>query len=227
MIVAGCSSGEGDSVLVGAASSLSEVMPALAEDYREAGGDADVAFVFSGSQLLAAQAREAAPFALLITADRRTIERVYAAGDLVSAPVRLAGNTLTIAVAAGNPLGIAGPEDLLAPGIIVVVADAEVPAGGYTSEALERAGLELEPASREPSVRSVLAKVQAGEADAGIVYQTDVRAANGVEAVSGLPPVITEYVAAPLDAADATISFLNYLQSERAGAIFAELGFAP
>ena len=223
-LLAACSP-TADTLIVGAASSLADVMPALVADYEQATGDAVVTVSFAGSQLLAAQVLEGAPFDMVITADRSTMDRI--AEELISEPIRLAGNRLTIAVAAGNPLGINGPADLLDPGLVVVVADFDVPAGSYTAEALERARLDLSPASREPSARAVLARVESGEADAGIVYATDVLATGRVQAVPGLPEVEADYLAALLSDSTAARSFSEYLQSHRAQSLLGEFGFSP
>lgn len=227
LVAGGCSSDDGDTILVGAASSLSDVMPALADDYRQGGGAQDVSFAFSGSQLLAAQAIERAPFDLLITADEGTMNRVAERGALGGPVVRLAGNRMTVAVTAGNPLGIDGPADLVNRDLIVALADVEVPAGRYTARALELAGLDLAPTSREPSVRAVLARLQQGEADAGIVYETDIRAAIDVEAVPGLPVVMADYFIARVTDTATVKRFETYLLSDRAASVFADYGFTP
>ena len=227
MVSAACSSGHDRTIVVGAASSLSDVLPDIAAAYQEAGGAADVSLVFSGSQLLAAQAIEGAPFDLLITADQRTMERISDVRKLPAGPFRLIGNDLTIVVSSGNPRGIQSPADLEDPDLIVALADSDVPVGAYTAQALARAGVAIEPDSREPSARAVLARVQQGEADAGIVYVTDVRSANDVEGVTGLPRVGADYYAARLaDPPDAE-AFLTFVQGEQAAALLADAGFTP
>ena len=185
----------------------------------------------AGSQVLVAQVRDGAPLDVVITADERTARTLEEVGLLAGPPARFAGNRLAIAVAPGNPHGISGLDDLVDPQLTVILAAPEVPAGAYTRQMLTAASVEVAPASFEPSVRAVLAKVELGEADAGIVYATDLRAA-AVEGVAIDPArnVRASYYAAvvaesevPQEADD----FATYLQGAEAAAILASFGFLP
>jgi molybdate transport system substrate-binding protein len=105
------------------------------------------------------------------------MQRLQDAG-LVDAPQVFARNKLQIAVQPGNPKNIQSLADLQEPGVILVLADASVPAGNYSRQAFEKAGLpEPQPASNELDVKATMAKLTSGEADAVIVYVTDVKAA--------------------------------------------------
>jgi molybdate transport system substrate-binding protein len=204
---------------------MSEAAALLATAFGEGTIDVSVA----GSQVLVAQVREGAPLDVVLTADRETAAELSRLGVLAGDPIAFAYNRLAIAVAPGNPLGIAGLSDLADPGLTVVLAAPEVPAGRYTARLLETAGIAVPAASLEPSVRSVLAKVQLGEADAGIVYRTDLSRGNvtGVEIPDRVNP-ITVYFAAALRTSsdpDRAVGFVAFLTSPAAQQLLAELGF--
>ena len=130
------------------------------------------------------QVRDGAPADVIATADEVSMQ-VLVEADLVEAPVVFARNELVIAVEPGNPEAIDGLEDLRRDDLLVVLADPSVPAGGYAAEALRKAGVKVRARSLELDVRAALTKVVAGEADAAIVYATDVEAADGgAEAVA-------------------------------------------
>jgi molybdate transport system substrate-binding protein len=172
---AGCG-GDGDAEAAAgpptvlAAASLSEAFPAIDDAPR---------YSFAGSDTLALQIRRGAPADVLASAAPRYTRELFAEG-LVEEPRLLASNRLTVIVPAGNPAGIAAVGDLAAPGVALVLAAEEVPAGGYAREALRTLGLESalrNVVSEEPDVKDVVGKVALGQADAGVVYATDARAA--------------------------------------------------
>lgn len=138
--------------------------------------DLSLTYSFAGSQQLVAQIGAGAPADVVATADQETMGRLVAPG-LVEPPVDFARNMLQIAVAPGNPKAIQGLADLARPGLKVVLADPSVPAGRYSRQALDKAGVTVKPVSLDLDVKSVLGKVTSGEADAGVVYVTDVMAA--------------------------------------------------
>ena len=161
---------DGSGVTVAAAASLTEAFEAL-------GG---ATFSFTGSQQLVAQLEARAPVDVVATADTSAMDRLVRAG-LVDTPATFAGNRLAIAVATGNPARITGLADLGRSGLKVVLADPTVPAGRYAREAIDRAGVAVRPVSLELDVTAVARKVAGGEADAGIVYVTDVPPAARVD----------------------------------------------
>ena len=142
-----------------------------------------ITFSFAGSQQLVTAVENGAPGDVIATADTASMQTLVTNG-LVDAPVTFARNRLVIAVAHGNPRGITGLRDLSRGALIVVLADPSVPAGRYAKQALAAAGVSVTPRSLELSVRSALAKVQSGDADASIVYITDVGSTAG--AVDGV-----------------------------------------
>jgi molybdate transport system substrate-binding protein len=157
---------------------------------------------------------------------------VAGAGAVAGEPVTFATNRLEIAVEAGNPKGIDGLGDLARGDLKVVLAAEEVPAGRYAREALDAAGVAVTPASLETDVRAVLSKVALGEADAGIVYASDVVAAGDSVAGVEIPDehnVIASYPAATVATAPnarAANAFVSYLMTEQARAMLQDHGFS-
>ena len=135
-------------------------------------------FSFAGSQQLVTQLSQGARADVVATADEASMQRLVDA-RLVELPVPFARTTLVIAVAPGNPKALTGLADLTRPDLDVVLADPSVPAGRYTRQVLDRAGVRVTPRSLELDVKATLAKVESGAADAAIVYATDVRGRNG------------------------------------------------
>jgi molybdate transport system substrate-binding protein len=143
----------------------------LTEAFTELGG---ATFSFAGSQALVTQIQQGAPADVFASADEAHMKTLVDAG-LVETPRTFARNRLEIAVAPGNPKHITGLADLTH--VTVVLADRSVPAGTYATQALAKAGVTVQPRSFELDVKSALTKVVSGDADATIVYETDVRAA--------------------------------------------------
>jgi molybdate transport system substrate-binding protein len=161
-------------VTVFAAASLTEPF----QDARARLPGLDITYSFAGSGALVAQIQQGAPADVIATADLATMRTLRDAG-LVETPVAFARNRLEILVAPGNPHHIGGLDDLAASDLKVVLADGAVPAGRYAAQALAKAGVSVQPVSKELDVKGAVAKVTSGEADATIVYVTDVAAAGG------------------------------------------------
>jgi len=145
--------------------------------------DAVTTFSYAGTQTLTSQLIQGAPADVFASADASHMATLQASG-LVRESRVFAHNKLEIAVATGNPKAIHSLADLGRPGLVVVLADPSVPAGKYAQQALSKAGVTVHPASFEQQVTGVLSKVALGEADAGIVYVSDV-VTNGK--VDGVP----------------------------------------
>lgn len=171
-LVSGCG-GSDDRLVVFAASSLTDVFDRLEREYEADHPGVDVVVSAAGSSSLVAQLGDGAPVDVLATADRRTMTQAREAASITAEPIEFARNEIVIAVERENPLGLTGISDL-AGSVVVVMAAPEVPAGEYARSAIECAGVLVEPSSLEQSVRSVAAKVALGEADAGLVYRTDI-----------------------------------------------------
>lgn len=180
MLVATAGCGRGDErVTVLAASSLTDAFAAIEVAYEAEHPGVDVVVSFGGSSALAAQIEQGVPADVFAAADLVTMDRAVAEAEPVGEPMVFARNRLAIAVAPGNPEGITGLADLARDDLVVVLAAPEVPAGNYAARVLADAGVVVEPASLEQNVRAVASKVALGEADAGIVYVTDIAAQSG------------------------------------------------
>ncbi|MGV0642134.1 molybdate ABC transporter substrate-binding protein [Mycolicibacterium sp. XJ879] len=176
VLATGCAPRDDPSTLVVfAAASLSDAFTEMGLSF---GGDGvTVEFSFAGSADLVTQLTQGARADVFASADARNMERAAQAGLLAGDPVDFASNTLAIVVAPGNPHGVTGFADLGRSGIDVVTCAPQVPCGAATEKAEHVAGVSLQPVSEESSVTDVLNKVAGGQADAGLVYVTDARAA--------------------------------------------------
>jgi molybdate transport system substrate-binding protein len=154
------------------------------------------------------------------------------AGLLAGDPVDFATNTLTIVVAPGNPEKITALQDLTRPGLAVVVCAPQVPCGAATQKVQQAAQVRLQPVSEESQVTDVLNKVETGQADAGLVYVTDVLAAGG--RVTGVPfpesaGAVNTYPIAVLKqakSADLARKFVELVTGETGRKILGADGFA-
>lgn len=220
VLVGACSAGDDDAGLqVYAAASLAEAFEVLVDEFEATRPGIDVSLNLAGSQTLATQILAGAPADVFAPADEFQMQRVLDEIEPVHGPWTFATNSLAIAVEKGNPERVAGLEDLEREDLTVVLAAPEVPAGRYTTEILERAGVTVSAASLEPDVRSVLAKVSLGEADVGIVYRSDLLAAREEVDGVGIPPemnVVAEYPIIALDGAnsEAAVEFVEFVRSD-------------
>lgn len=164
-------------VTVFAAASLKESFTALGKEFEEQHPGTKVTFSFGGSDSLAASITGGAPADVFASASPKTMKIVTDAGDASGTPATFVRNQLEIATLPGNPDGISSLKDLTGSGLKVVLCDKEVPCGAAAQKALDAAGLDLTPVSYEQDVKSALTKVQLKEADAAVVYKTDVHAA--------------------------------------------------
>jgi molybdate transport system substrate-binding protein len=212
-----------------AAASLTEAFDDIVAAFEARYDEVDVEVSFDGSSRLAAAIVEGAPADVFASADEANVDEVIDAGLVAGAPVVFATNALEIVVAAGNPRGVATLADLEG-GLRVALCRPEVPCGAYATQAFARAGLARPPAGDQESVKGVLTQVQLGEADAGIVYATDVLSAEGVQGVE-LPAsqqVEASYPAVVLSDGSnraAAAAFVRFLRSGPAEAILLDHGF--
>lgn len=218
-------------VTVFAAASLTDAFTELGEAFTAANPDAEVTFNFAGSSDLVTQINEGAPADVFASADLDNMTKLTDAGSNGSEPVVFTTNLAQIIVEAGNPKGITGVADLARDDLIVISCAPEVPCGRYAQQILDNAGVTVEFKSLEENVRAVVSKVALGEADAGIVYVTDVinagDGAGGVEipadvnVVAEYPIVITKDTPNP----ETAQAFVDFVLSDDGQAILESYGF--
>ncbi|AMT93847.1 MULTISPECIES: molybdate ABC transporter substrate-binding protein [Brevibacterium] len=227
----GAEADEPTEITVFAAASLTEVFEDIADEFKAADENApDVKFSFAGSSDLVSQISEGAPADVVATADEKTMKTLKSDDLLAGDTEMFASNTLTLAVADGNPKAIKSSEDFT--GNDLVVCAPQVPCGAATQKWAELNDVALDPVSEENSVTDVLGKVSAGQADAGIVYVTDIARADGeVEQVEldGADKVINKYPAATVKASEnqkQADAFVKFLGSDTAQKLLRDAGFA-
>jgi molybdate transport system substrate-binding protein len=218
-------------IVVFAASSLTEAFTEIGEAFKVDNPDASVVFTFAGSGDLVTQIGEGAPADVFASADDGNMTKLADAGEAAGDPLSIAKNTMEIIVEKGNPKAIAGVADLAKPDLLVVLCADTVPCGKSAAAVLANAAVTLTPVSLEDKVKGVVTKVTAGEADAGIVYVSDVNAAGdsaeGVEipadinVINNYPMVVTKESTNTAGAQ----AFIDYVASDAGQAILAKFGF--
>jgi molybdate transport system substrate-binding protein len=220
-----------ETITVFAAASLGEAFRTIGKDFETVHPGTKVDFNFAGSSTLARQISEGAPADVFASADDENMTKVVHAGDVTGAPQPFAGNRLAIIVPRGNPERVTGLADLGRQGMAIALAAPAVPVGRYAIQAFGKAGVPVPKASNEADVKVVVTRVSMGEADAGVVYATDVAAGGDkVEAVA-IPDthnVTARYPIATLrDAPNATgaRAFVAYVLSPPGQSVLARGGF--
>ncbi|GEP34902.1 molybdate-binding protein [Nocardioides szechwanensis] len=229
--LAACGAGDdaASKITVLAAASLTESFTTLAEEFEREHEDVEVELAFDSSATLAEQAVGGAPADVLATADTATMDS--AADALAADPEIFATNTMVLVTPADNPAGITSYDDLATGDVTYVVCVDTAPCGKVAATLIAATGLAAEPASLEVDVKSVLAKVISGEADAGLVYATDAVAAGAAVQtfeIPGAAEVVTTYPIAPLDQseeADLAQEFVDLVLAESGQQILRDAGF--
>jgi molybdate transport system substrate-binding protein len=229
----GCSGDGGEEELfVSAAASLSDAFGVVAEEFEAAHPDVDVILNFAGSSNLREQIVDGAPFDVFASASVAVMEEVVEAGETIGEPSLIALNELQIAVPMGNPAGVDGLDDLANPDLLIGLCGPGVPCGDFAREVLARAGVSPSVDTNEPDVRSLLAKIEAGELDAGITYVTDVASASDRVAGIEIPVelnIVAQYPIAVLANTrdeDLANAFIEFVLSDEGQAIMTEFGFS-
>jgi molybdate transport system substrate-binding protein len=225
--------GSNGTVTVFAAASLKTSFTHIAERFEAQHPGTTVTLSFAGSADLAAQISQGAPADVFASADTRNMAKLQEAGLVDGEPRDFATNTLAIAVPPGNPAGITSFADLSRSGTRLVACARQVPCGAAAAAVAEHTGTTISPVSEENSVTDVLGKVISGEADAGLVYVTDVRSAGG--RVDSVPfpeaaGAVNAYPAAALAGGGnkgAAEEFLDFVTGPEGQEILAAAGFGP
>ncbi|MEZ4572728.1 MAG: molybdate ABC transporter substrate-binding protein [Thermomicrobiales bacterium] len=238
-------SGDGGTLTVFAAASLTSSFNELGEAFEDANEGVTVEFNFAGSQALATQLAEGASADVFASANLTQMGRVVEADLVDGEPVIFAQNRLAILVPAGNPANVQSILDLGDPDLKLVLAAEDVPVGRYAREVLAIAEQSAEFQNRNPeftdfnvvsnetNVLQVVTRVRLGEADAGIVYETDVTPdVVGEVTLNPDPPefnIIADYPIAALSDGDTdlALSFIEFVRSSEGRQILADWGFLP
>jgi molybdate transport system substrate-binding protein len=213
------------SLKVFAAASLTGAFNAAKTTLESSRPGLSLTFSFGGSNTLVTQIQQGAPADVFASADQANMQKLVTAG-LVETPVTFAKNQLEIAVAPGNPKGITSLQDLAKPGLTVVLGEPGLPAGDYTRQVETQLGIHVTPKSLCPDVKTCVTQVTSGEADATVVYVTDVKAAGpkvaGVTIPDNLQPAIT-YPVAVVKASSNQAAAKAFVQSAVSGEVQREL----
>ena len=227
-LLVGCGGDDKTIVTVYAAASLSEAFEDLATEFEAANPDVKVKLSFAGSARLAAQISAGARADVFASANGANMNRVVAEGRTAASPVLFVRNRLALVVPIDNPGNVTQIEDLSDDGLVLAVCAPEVPCGALARAVLADAGIDADADTEETSVRAVLTKVTLGEADAGLVYATDV-AAGGDKVVSiPLGPQVrfNDYPVAPVSDRAVAADFVEFVLSLNGQRILRGHGFA-
>jgi molybdate transport system substrate-binding protein len=236
--------GDDPDLVVFAAASLQEVIPAIAAPWSALHPGSDLVASFDASSTLRTQIEAGAAVDLFVSADLANPQALADRCLTLAGPAAVAATTLTIAVPAGNPAGITGIADLARPGLRIVATAPAVPIARYAAQVLAAAAaMQPDPpawsaavaantVSLDDNVRAALARVELGEADASIVYVTDIAAGGTVEAVpipAALNVTATYAAVVPGTAPQPALAaeLLDFLGGPDAQAILASAGFLP
>lgn len=221
-------------VTVFAAASLAGTFDEIGDAFTATRPGSEVRFSYAGSSDLVSQLTAGAPADVLATADERTMRQATDRGLVGQASV-FATNELAILVAPGNPLGIVGARDLAHPALSLVVCAPQVPCGAAAERAMTAAGIATSPVSEEPSATAAASKVTSGQADAAVVYATDIARAQAAGTGTGMPlgidqtpnryPIGVTVAARDSDRAGLAEEFVAYVQGGEARAVLERAGF--
>lgn len=228
-----------------AAASLTDAFGEIGSAFEATNPGVIVAFNFAGSNQLSAQIDEGAPADVFASANQAQMDVAVESGRIDPDAAQIfVTNRLIVIYPADNPAGITSLQDLAKPDTLIVLAAEEVPVGRYSLEFLDKAA--ADPAfdaafketvlgnvvSYEENVRAVLTKVELGEADAGIVYTSDLFGVEGVGQLE-IPDalnILAAYPIAPLnDSANGEMAaaFVSYVLGEEGQSVLTDFGFGP
>lgn len=214
-----------------AAASLNSSFTEIGAAFEKANPGVTVTFNFAGSADLVSQIQQGAPADVFASADTKNMDKATADDLVKGTPADFATNTLEIATPPDNPADIDSLSDLTDPDVTVVVCAVEVPCGAAAAGVEKTSGVDIKPVSEEQSVTDVLGKVISGEADAGLVYVTDVKGAGDKVAGVTFPEsadVVNTYPIGALSESknpDVAQAFTDYVTGPEGQAVLAAAGF--
>jgi molybdate transport system substrate-binding protein len=226
------------------AASLKGALEQAKAAYEAANPGTTLTLSTDSSSALETQIEQGAPADVFLSADTTNPKKLVDAGLADGAPVAFAGNALTVIVPAANPAGITSPADLAKAGVRVIAAGDEVPITKYATQLVDNLAKEAgypagfaaayaaNIASKEDNVKAVVAKIELGEGDAGIVYVTDANASTKVATIdvpptANIPATYDGVVVKGSTKAAAGKAFLAWFAGPEGQAILGELGFLP
>jgi len=246
LVVAACGSSGGSSsagspasgkpsgtLVVFAATSLTDAFGKIGTQFEKAYPGVTVKFNFDGSSTLATQVNQGAPADVFASAAPENMKTVTDAGDASGTPQIFTRNKAEIMVESGNPSNIKSVKDLANPKIKVVVCAPEVPCGALAQDVFKNAGVTVKPVSEETNVGGVVTKVSLGEADAGVVYVTDVKANESKAEGVPIPADQNETTSYPIvqvkgaPNVTAAKAFISYVLGPDGQKVLASFGFLP
>src|SRR6516162_9096105 len=217
-------------ITVFAASSLTEAFTKIGQQFEAAHKGDTVKFSFGPSSGLEAQITSGAPADVFASASTKTMQDVVSAGD-ASNPQNFAKNIMEVAVPPSNPAKVTSVNELAKKSVKVALCQPQVPCGEVAAEVFKNVGITVKPVTLQPDVKSVLTQVELGNVDAGVVYVTDVKAADskvkGVTIPAGqnastLYPIATISSSKEMSIAQA---FVAYVLSPTGQAVLSAAGF--
>lgn len=229
------------SLQVFAAASLSDAFIDIAAVFEEEWPNVDIQFHFAGSQQLAQQLRLGAPADVFASANKSQMDLVVQSGIIApGTSTPFAHNQLSVIIPVDNPANVQTLEELSRPGLLIVLADEAVPIGQYSRTMLENASRAFYASFRqdvldnvvsyEQNVRAVLTKVALGEADAGVVYLSNLVDESTVTSLLIPPGINTEAtypIAQLLESKHPQVAraFISFVCSEEGQRILEQYGF--
>lgn len=215
-------------VTVSAAASLTGTFTDLAHQFEAAHPGVTISLNFGGSAQLAEQVNSGAPVDVFAAASQATMDQVTKAGHASGTPKIFVRNVLEIAVPPGNPARITGISDFGRDSLRLAVCLPKVPCGAAAQKIFTVTGVKARPDTQEDDVKGVLTKVELGEADAGLVYRTDVRAAGSKVEGIDFPEsgkVVNDYPIVTVSNSQTAADFVAFVLSDTGRAVMTEAGF--
>lgn len=216
-------------LVVFAAASLTDTFTELGKEFERTHPGATVTFNFGASSTLAQNIIQGAPADVFAAANESTMKTLTDAGEANGSPEIFVRNQLQIVVPRGNPAKVAGLADFGRSDLRIAVCADQVPCGAAAKKVFQLAKIEAKPDTEERDVRAALTKVELGEVDAALVYQTDVKSAG--ESVEGIDfpesaEVVNNYPIVAITGSTGASAFIEFIRSDNASAVFVKAGFA-